>query len=83
MTPLPATQALDAFFLDARCRLLDVAAVLDRIDRGSGDVSTDPRVSRIRAAVAVLAAAGPGRAEKIQQVFSLGYDPDWPKPTPR
>jgi hypothetical protein len=83
MTPLPAAQALDAFFLDARSRLLDLAAVLDRIDRGSGDVTADARVGRIREAVAVLGGAGPGRALKVQQVFSLPYDPSWPRPTPR
>jgi hypothetical protein len=83
MTPLPAAKALDAFFLDARCRLLDLAAVLDRIDRGPGDVAADPRVGRIREAVAVLSGAGPGRAEKVQAVFSLPYDPTWRRPTPR
>jgi hypothetical protein len=83
MTPLPAPQALDAYFLDARCRLLDLAAVLDRFDRGSGSVDQDPRVGRIREAVAALVAAGPDRAVRIQQIFSLPYDPTWPRPTPR
>ena len=40
MTPLPAPTALDAYFLDARCRLLDIAAFLDRIDRGE---ESEPR----------------------------------------
>ncbi len=83
MTPLPAAQALDAYFLDARSRLLDLAAALDRFDRGTGDVATDPRVGRIREAVAVLAGKGPGRAAQVQQIFSLGYDPTWPRPTPK
>ena len=34
MTPLPAGKALDAFFLEARSKILDVAAILDRIERG-------------------------------------------------
>ena len=34
MTPLPATQALDRYFLEARSKLLDLAAILDRIGRG-------------------------------------------------
>ena len=83
MNPLPAAQALDAYFLDARCRLLDLAAILDRMDRGTGDVAGDARVGRIREAVAVLAGTGPDRAARIQQVFSLTYDPSWPRPTPR
>ena len=36
MTPLPAPKALNDFFLEARCRLLDLAAILDRIGRGPG-----------------------------------------------
>jgi hypothetical protein len=81
MTPLPAAKALDQFFLEARCRLLDVAATLDRIDRGGG--SADPRIDRIRAALAVLEDAAGARAERIQQIFSLDYDPKWEKPRPR
>ena len=36
--PLPAAQALEAYFLEARSKLLDLAAMLDRIDRGGGAV---------------------------------------------
>jgi hypothetical protein len=85
MQPLPATRALDQFFLDARCRLLDVAAILDRIDRG-GDaaaIAADPRMARIRQAIEALQGKGGGRAERIQQIFSLEYDPAWVKPKPR
>jgi hypothetical protein len=85
MQPLPATRALDQFFLDARCRLLDVAAILDRIDRG-GDaaaIAADPRMTRIRQAIEALQGKGGGRAERIQQIFSLEYDPAWVKPKPR
>jgi hypothetical protein len=82
MTPLPAARALDQFFLDARARLLDLAAILDRIDRGEGRAE-DPRLQRIRDAIAALSQPGPGRAATIQQIFSLEYDPAWPKPKPR
>lgn len=85
MTPLSADKALDAYFLEARCRLLDVAAILDRIDRGPGAaaVAADPRMQRIRQALAALAEPGPGRAERIQTIFSLEYDPSWERPKPR
>ncbi len=83
MTPLPASKALDHFFLEARSRLLDVAAILDRIDRGSGAVPGDPRVDRIRQALAVLQGTDDARAARIQQIFSLDYDPKWEKPRPR
>jgi hypothetical protein len=82
MTPLPAATALDLFFLDARARVLDLAAILDRIDRGAGP-RDDPRLAKLRRAVALLQEGGPGRAEQVQQLFSLDYDPNWPRPEPR
>jgi hypothetical protein len=83
MTPLPAARALDQFFLEARCRLLDLAAILDRLDRGDGSAAPDPRVERIRHALRTLLEPGAGRAEKVQQLFSLEYDENWPRPKPR
>jgi len=84
-TPMPAGKALDAYFLEARCRLLDLAAILDRIGRGADAKSADgdPRLARIRRALDVLSDASGGRAERIQQVFSLDYDAGWKKPQPR
>jgi hypothetical protein len=81
MTPLPAARVLDQFFLDTRCRILDVAASLDRLDRGGP--SADPRVEQLRRAIQTLLEPGPGRAERVQQLFSLPYDPDWKRPQPR
>jgi hypothetical protein len=82
MNPLPAGKALDAFFLEARCRILDVAAILDRIQRGQGaaSVAADPRVEKIRKAIEVLHDQSGGRAERIQQIFSIEYDAGWEKP---
>jgi hypothetical protein len=81
VTPLSAPQALEQFYIEARCRLLDLAAILDRVDRG-GEVN-DPRRARIDAAIALLAQGGPGRAAAIQELFSLPYDPAWVRPEPR
>lgn len=83
MTPLPAPRVLDMFFLEARSKLLDLAATLDRLDRGEGAAAADPRVERIRQALLTLLETEPGRAERVQQIFSLAYDPDWPRPQPR
>ena len=85
MTPLPAPKALDNFFLDARCRILDLAAFLDRIQRGqgAGAIDGDPRLDRIRKALELLHDQSGGRAERIQQIFSLEYDSGWDKPKPR
>lgn len=82
MTPMAAPKALDHFFLEARARLLDVAAILDRIDRGEGSAANDPRVARIKQAIEVLNGTKEGRAERIQQIFSLDYDGNWKRPQP-
>jgi hypothetical protein len=85
MNPLPATRALDQYFLEARAKLLDLAAILDRIGRGddSHSAAGDPRLARIRRALEVLGGEEPNRAEQIQQIFSLEYDPNWSRPKPR
>jgi hypothetical protein len=85
MTPMAAKQTLDRHFLEARCKILDVAAILDRIGRGSDASSTsaDPRLARVRQALEVLLDPSGGRAERIQKIFSLDYDPSWEKPKPR
>ena len=83
--PLPAQAALDAYFLEARARLLDLAAILDRIGRGGGatEAEEDPRLAKVRQALEVLHDESGGRAERVQQIFSLDYDPAWERPQPR
>ncbi|HYH63630.1 MAG TPA: hypothetical protein VD866_02925 [Urbifossiella sp.] len=85
MTPLPAARALDQFYLDARSRVLDLAATLDRIGRGAdtASVAADPRLALLRQALEVLLSDAPNRAERVQQVFSLAYDAGWERPKPR
>jgi hypothetical protein len=82
---LTSRTALDAYFLEARSKLLDLAAILDRIGRGSGggELENDPRLARIRQALEVLHDESGDRAELIQRVFSLDYDPNWERPKPR
>jgi hypothetical protein len=83
--PLPAAKALDTYYLDVRSKILDVAAILDRINRGrdAAAIENDPRMPRVRDALKVLLDQDQGRAERIQQVFSLDYNPAWDKPQPR
>jgi len=85
MIPLPAPKALEQYFFEARSKLLDLAAILDRINRGTDAASatSDPRVAKIREAIEVLADPSGGRAERIQKIFSLDYDPNWKRPSPR
>jgi hypothetical protein len=84
MNPLTAKAALEAYFFEARCKVLDLAAILDRIGRGDGgNGMADPRLAKLREALDVLRDESPARAERVQQVFSLDYDAAWEKPKPR
>lgn len=81
MNPRPARQILDDHFLEARCRLLDLAAILDRIDRGADAASLedDPRMQQLREGLSVLLKDS-DRARKVQMVFSLPYNAEWQRP---
>jgi hypothetical protein len=85
MNPLPAPRALEQYFLEARCKLLDLAAILDRIERGESiaHAELDSRVAKIDKALGVLLSDAPNKAELIQQIFSQEYDPEWKRPKPR
>jgi hypothetical protein len=55
-------------FMDARIKMLDIAAFLDRIQRhGQED---DYRVRALRKALAELSSAEPGRARRILESLS-------------
>ena len=80
MSSAPTADAvLDRVYLDIRCRLLDVAAALDRVARAEGGdgVQADPRLAQIRKGIEILSGSGMDRAEKIQMLFSDPYDPHW------
>ena len=84
-SPVPAAKALETYFLEARSKLLDLAAILDRIGRGADAASAadDPRLAKVRQALEVLHDQSGGRAERIQKIFSIEYDPSWERPVPR
>lgn len=75
--PMPASNVLDREFLEIRAKILEVAASLDRLDRGTGDVSTDSRYQQLLDGIAILEQDESGRAERVQELFSLAYDPNW------
>ena len=49
--------------MDARCKLIELAAFLDRVDRGTGDA--DFRLNAFREAMKHLADGDPKRAEAV------------------
>ena len=58
----------DLGFMDARSKLLDVAAFLDRVQRAGQD--EDYRVQALKRAVGCLESAAPHRAREVLLVFS-------------
>jgi len=61
-------QVLDLYFLDARHKLIELAAFLDRLERAEGD--GDFRAEAFRAALGELTGNKKGRAKNVQLAFS-------------
>lgn len=61
-------ETLDLYFLDARSKLIDIAAFLDRAERSPG--SDDFRLSAFRDALGILSSPGPGKARRVLMAFS-------------
>jgi len=74
-----ASEILEADFLAIRHELLNVAAGLDRVDRGqaSSVMRDDARWLKLSAALSILGDGAQNRAERIQMVFSRPYDATW------
>lgn len=63
-----AEQLVDLGFMDARSKVIDVAAFLDRIERHGG--TSDFRVEALRQALAAVASAESGRARRVLELLS-------------
>jgi hypothetical protein len=74
---LSAPEVLNREFLEIRCKILELAAALDRLDRADGSVEEDPRVARLREALSVVLDQPSDRAEQVQMIFSRAYEDDW------
>ncbi len=69
--PLDRKTLIDLGFIDARAKVLDIAAFLDRLDRASGaNAPTDFRVDAIRSALEIARDNSPARAERILKCWS-------------
>ena len=69
---LPVVKGMDREFLGIRCRLIELAAMFDRLDREKSPAD-DPRRGKIAQALDILLADVPDRAERIQMALSLPY----------
>ena len=61
-------ELLDLYFMDSRAKLIDLAAFLDRVDRGTGDA--DFRLAAFREALKELAGGKPTRARDVLLALS-------------
>ena len=61
-------ELLDLQFIDARHKLIDVAAFLDRIDRHPGE--EDHRLTAMKNALPILLTARPDRARAVLESLS-------------
>jgi hypothetical protein len=65
---LSKKELLNLQFIDARARIIDLAAFLDRLDRHNGDA--DIRLEYFSKALSVLREHRPDRAKAVLEVFS-------------
>jgi hypothetical protein len=61
-------ELLDLYFLGARSHLLELAALLDRLDRSQGE--SDFRATVLKAGIRELSGRSPDRAERILNLLS-------------
>ncbi len=74
---LSAPEILNREFLEIRCKILEVAAAFDRLERGEGSADQDPRIAKLREALTTILDQSSDRAEQVQMIFSREYDDDW------
>ncbi len=76
---MDASSLLAKEFLEMRCRLIDLAASLDRIERAPGGevLRNDTRLNQLLHAARLLADGKPDRAERLQMLFSDSFNPSW------
>ncbi len=68
-SPLTQAEIVDAYFLEHRAKVLDVAAMLDRLDRATPD-EDDFRIQALRDAIACLIDGEGDRVRRIQMRLS-------------
>jgi hypothetical protein len=76
---LSAPEVLNREFLEIRCKILELAAAFDRLERADGSVEEDPRMARLREALTSVLEQSSDRAEQVQMIFSREYDDEWQK----
>jgi len=73
----PVSAVFEQEFLPIRAKILEIASALDRLDRASGSLGSEPKRAQIRAAIETLLRSDDDRAEQVQLIFSRAYDDEW------
>src|SRR3954471_11956913 len=66
--PMTRQQVLDLYFMEARAKLIDLGAFIDRIERSSGE--EDFRMKAFREALAELSKGETHKAKRVLLAFS-------------
>jgi hypothetical protein len=61
--PMTREQILDMYYMDARCKLIDIAAFLDRVERSAG--RDDFRIKSFRKAIDEITGKKRERAKRV------------------
>lgn len=67
-TTMTRQQILDLYFLDARHKLIELAAFLDRVERATG--KDDFRLKAFRTALTEISGGKKQKAKRVQLIFS-------------
>lgn len=70
-SPLTQRELIDAYFMEHRVQILDLAAFLDRLQRARElDAQDDFRIRSVRDALAILTDGEGDRVRRVQMAFS-------------
>ncbi len=68
---MPRQKVIDAYFMEHRAKLLDIAAFFDRIERAQAEKpGEDFRIAAFKDAIAILTDGQGDRARRILESFS-------------
>ena len=73
MEPLTRQAVLDLYFVEARARLIDLAAFFDRVERAPGEA--DYRLAALRAALSEMTRQPETNGERAKSVLLALSDP--------
>lgn len=69
--PMTYEQVVEAYFMEHRAKLIDIAAFLDRLDRTPGNEDNDFRMNAFHRALDILR---DGESPRVKQILELMSD---------